>query len=87
MVQEMAKQPKAKAEAYGQKKTERFQVLFTAEGLERLDGLASRLNLSRSDLLEKMTRALYSMQDDAIIISFLEQKEEITSNQNLGKKD
>jgi len=71
VVQDMAKQPKAKAEAYGQKKTERFQVLFTAEGLEQLDVLAARLNLSRSELLEQLARALHATADEGLIRAFL----------------
>lgn len=72
MVQDMARQPKAKAEVYGEKKTERFQVLFTATGLEQLDDLASRLNVSRSELLEQMTRALYATSDNGLIRAFLD---------------
>jgi excinuclease UvrABC nuclease subunit len=52
----LIKQHKAKAEAYGQKKTERFQVLFTADGLAMLDALAEKLKLSRSEFLERSVR-------------------------------
>lgn len=71
VVDSMARQPKAKAEAFGEKKTERFQVLFTATGLEQLDALAERLGLSRSDLLERMTRALHATGDEPLIRAFL----------------
>lgn len=70
-MQDLAKQPKAKANAFGEQKTERFQVLFTSTGLGQLDELANRLTLSRSDLLERMTRALYATADETLIRAFL----------------
>ena len=66
MVQDVAKQHKAKAEAYGQKKTERFQVLFTADGLAMLDALAEKLKLSRSEFLERSVRWVDSHYNDQL---------------------
>ncbi len=60
MVATMARQPKAKAEAFGQTKNERFQLLFTAEGLERLDEMVQAMGYSRSDFVERIVRALYN---------------------------
>ncbi len=72
MIQDMAKQPKAKPGSYdGELKTAKFQVLFTQTGLNQLDELAERLGLSRSDLLEKMARALYATKDGVLIQAFL----------------
>ncbi len=60
MVALMAKQPKAEARAFGERKEQRFQVIFTTTGLTQLDEMAAEMGLSRSDLIEKMARALYA---------------------------
>lgn len=77
---EMARQPKAKAELFGQKKTERVQVLLTKDGLEILDLLAEELGLSRSDLIEHMARALNAT-DKSLRQSFIDRAKELNDEQ------